>query len=53
MASSIDPLLAPKDLSDLEVKLLLEFLHALTDPASVDLRHTMPKSVPSGLPLAD
>ena len=32
---------------------LIEFLHALTDPAAIDLRNDMPASVPSGLPLAE
>lgn len=40
-------------LNDKEFKELMAFLHALTDPKSVDLRHTVPKSVPSGLTLAD
>ncbi len=35
------------------VKLLMEFLYSLNDPASMDLRHTIPNRVPSGLPLAD
>lgn len=45
--------LAPVDLSDTEVKRLIAFLHALTAPSCLDLRHTMPMRVPSGLPLAD
>ena len=32
---------------------LLEFLHALTDPAALDLRDDIPMTVPSGLPVAD
>ncbi len=32
---------------------LIDFLHALTDPASVDLRHTVPMTVPSGIPIFD
>ncbi|TNF84876.1 MAG: cytochrome-c peroxidase [Acidobacteria bacterium] len=32
---------------------LIEFIHALTDPASLDLRDDVPGSVPSGLPVAD
>lgn len=43
----------PVQLSDREVQLLLDFLHALTDPNSLDMRWTVPQSVPSGLPLAD
>lgn len=45
--------LDPVELTDAEVAQLIDFLHALTDPASLDLRHWMPKSVPSGLLLAD
>ena len=41
------------DYSDQDVDRLLDFLHALTDPASIDLRSDVPESVPSGLPLAD
>jgi cytochrome c peroxidase len=40
-------------LSETEVAELIAFLHALTDPASLDLRTTVPISVPSGLRLAD
>tara|TARA_R110002096_G_scaffold8803_2_gene35850 strand:- start:3746 stop:5107 length:1362 start_codon:yes stop_codon:yes gene_type:complete len=36
-----------------ELKQLLDFLDALTDPAMLDLRRDVPTSVPSGLPLAD
>jgi cytochrome c peroxidase len=43
----------PVDLSEAEVAELIVFLHALTDPASLDLRTTVPVDVPSGLPLAD
>jgi cytochrome c peroxidase len=32
---------------------LIDFLHALGDPAALDMRSDLPKSVPSGLPLAD
>lgn len=53
IAAAIDPLLVPVALSDQEVRLLIEFLHALTDPAKIDLRHTVPMEVPSGLPIAD
>lgn len=45
--------IAPVSLSDEDLGLLLELLHALTDPASMDLCHTVPVSVPGGLPLAD
>ncbi|MDH5515898.1 MAG: cytochrome-c peroxidase [Gammaproteobacteria bacterium] len=36
-----------------ELHNLLDFLHALTDPASLDLRNDVPFTVPSGLPVAD
>jgi cytochrome c peroxidase len=45
--------LAPQDLSDEQVADLIEFLQALTDPASLDLRRDVPDAVPSGLPLAE
>jgi cytochrome c peroxidase len=45
--------LQPIDLTEKEIDRLIEFLHALTDPASLDLRSDVPKSVPSGLPLAE
>ena len=35
------------------VENLRTFLEALTDPASTDLAHTIPESVPSGLPVED
>jgi cytochrome c peroxidase len=41
------------DLSDLEIEHLIEFLHALTGPDSIDLRGEVPNQVPSGLPLAE
>ena len=53
IAAAIDPLAAPVNLNDRKVGLLIDFLHALTDPASADLRSTLPMTVPSGLPLAD
>ncbi|MCW8330955.1 hypothetical protein MD588_19355, partial [Photobacterium sp. SDRW27] len=36
-----------------EIDRIMDFLHALTDPASLDLRPGTPKHLPSGLPLAD
>jgi len=45
--------LAPIELSEKKIADLIEFLHALIDPAAIDLRNDMPASVPSGLPLAD
>ena len=43
----------PVALSDDEVDQLMDFLWALTDPASADLRDDVPERVPSGLPLGD
>jgi cytochrome c peroxidase len=43
--------LEPIHLTEEEIANLIEFLHALTDPASLDLRRDVPTSVPSGLPL--
>jgi cytochrome c peroxidase len=38
---------------DEQIELVLEFLHALTDARSLDLRRDVPRSVPSGLPMYD
>ncbi|MDJ0520729.1 MAG: cytochrome c peroxidase [Planctomycetota bacterium] len=40
-------------LSDAEFDDLMAFLHALTDPSSVNLLRDIPDSVPSGLPVKD
>lgn len=40
-------------LSPDEVDEILAFLHALTDTRMLDLRHTVPADVPSGLPLQE
>lgn len=40
-------------LSDREVSDLMDFLRSLTDSAAMDMRKTVPKRVPSGLPLAE
>lgn len=45
--------LPPTRLSDSELADLTEFLHALTDPASLDLRADVPLQVPSGIPLVE
>ena len=39
------------DLSELEMLALLAFLDSLTAPSALDLSHTIPESVPSGLPV--
>ena len=45
--------LAPVRLSESELRDLIEFLHALTDPSSLDLRRDVPASLPSGNTLAE
>lgn len=45
--------LAPRQLSNDDVENLLEFLRALTDRGSIDLRKDVPDAVPSGIPLAE
>lgn len=45
--------ISPVSLKEKEIKYLVDFLHALTDPASIDLRRDVPKSLPSGLTLAE
>ena len=45
--------LSPASLSDHEIGQLIDFLHALTDPAMLDMRGDVPSQLPSGLPLAD
>ncbi|MCH9693222.1 MAG: cytochrome-c peroxidase [Gammaproteobacteria bacterium] len=45
--------LSPVRLRKREMKQLIEFLRALTDPDMLDLRIDVPRSVPSGLPLAE
>ncbi len=45
--------LDPRQLSQRDFELLMDFLHALTDPNSLDLRNDSPMVVPSGLPMAD
>ena len=48
-ANELDP---PK-LSRRQIVDILAFLRALTDPASIDLRNDVPRSVPSGLSLVE
>ena len=45
--------LAPVRLKEKDFRELMAFLHALTDPAALDLRGDVPASVPSGLPMWD
>ena len=42
-----------RDAKSRGVRLLIDFLHALTDPAMLDLHGDLPMSVPSGLPVRD
>ncbi|MDH3285527.1 MAG: cytochrome-c peroxidase [Acidobacteriota bacterium] len=43
----------PASVSERELADIVEFLHALTDRGSLDLRRDVPAEVPSGLPLAE
>ena len=52
-SSEIKAAVKGKVLTDKDIANLLEFLQALTDPNSLDLRSNAPLSVPSGLPLSD
>ena len=45
--------LDPFTYSDEDVDRIIDFLNALTDPDSIDLRNDVPASVPSGLPMYD
>jgi cytochrome c peroxidase len=45
--------LMPTQLTAREIHQLIDFLYALTDPAMLDQRVDVPKSLPSGLPLRD
>ncbi len=45
--------LSPVTLKEREIRQLIDFLHALTDPAMLDMRGDVPRSLPSGLPLGD
>lgn len=45
--------LAPVTLTETEISQLMEFLAALTDQSCIDLRSTVPSSLPSGLPVFD
>lgn len=55
----IDSILATKSestsegvqLTEAEFEALMAFLHSLTSPSAIDLTHTVPASVPSGLPV--
>lgn len=51
LAAAIE--IEPVRLNNRQIELLIDFLQALTDPGSLDLRSTVPSRVPSGLPLRD
>jgi hypothetical protein len=54
LLATVDPLVAtPIELSDPEFTALMTFLHALTDPAAMELLEDIPPSVPSGLAVED
>jgi cytochrome c peroxidase len=54
LLAKVDPLVAsPIELSDAEFTALMTFLHALTDPAAMDLKEDIPPSAPSGLAVED
>jgi cytochrome c peroxidase len=52
-AIELEPVVGRQSLSDADIRELIDFLQALTDPAAQDLRHTVPQRVPSDLPLAE
>lgn len=53
-AAAVDPSLAtPIALTDAQVRDLVDFLHALTDPKMLILTRDLPDGVPSGLPIRD
>lgn len=43
----------PLTYTEQDVDMIIEFLHALTDPSSIDLRDDQPFTVPSGIAVAD
>lgn len=45
--------LPARNLTNKQIHYIMEFLHALTDANSIDLRSDVPQRVPSGLPLAE
>ncbi len=48
-ANELDPVRLKKK----DIQALITFLHALTDPAALDMRGDVPDTVPSGLPVWD
>ncbi len=51
--AAISPQLVPVGLSEQDFAYLMDFLHSLTDPKSLNLLQDIPDSVPSGLPVKD
>ncbi len=45
--------LGARQFKDQHIHNLIDFLHALTDPAAMDIRRNTPSRVPSGLPVRD
>jgi len=45
--------LAPMKYNDKDVDRIIDFLNALTDRSSIDLRSDLPRRVPSGLPMTE
>ena len=46
---TLEEQMATTALTEAEIQEILAFLHALTSPSALDLRHTIPAAVPSGL----
>ena len=53
IAALPDGLESPIGLTEQEFEDLMAFMHALTDPKSINLIGDVPDSVPSGLPVSD
>lgn len=51
IVKTLDILVSPTALTEMEFEDLLAFLHALTSPTALDLQGGIPLSVPSGLPI--
>lgn len=45
--------LSPFTYNDTDIDRIIDFLNALTDPGSIDLRNDTPMTVPSGIPVAE
>ena len=51
LTESVD--ITPRVVTKTDIAYLNAFLHSLTDESMLDLRHLVPKTVPSGLPIQD